>query len=36
MTVAGSSDDATEEGSVFVVLVIGATVEDLGHVDMAE
>ena len=27
MTVAGGSDDATEEGSISVVLVIGATVE---------
>ena len=27
MTVAGSSDDATEEGSVSVVPVIGATIE---------
>ena len=30
MTVAGGSDDATDEGSVSVVLVIGATVEGLG------
>ena len=30
MTVAASSDDATEEGSVSVVLVIGATVEGPG------
>ena len=30
MTVAGGSDDATEEGSVSVVSVIGATVEGLG------
>ena len=29
MTIAGGSDDATEEG-VSVVLVIGATVEELG------
>ena len=27
MTVAGGSDDATDEGSVSVVLVIGATME---------
>ena len=27
MTIAGGSDDATEEGSVSVVLVIGATME---------
>jgi hypothetical protein len=27
MTVAGGSDDATEEGCVFVNLVIGATME---------
>ena len=27
MTEAGGSDDATEEGSVSIVLVIGATVE---------
>ena len=30
MTVAGGSDDATEERSVSVVLVIGATMEGLG------
>ena len=30
MTIAGDSDDATEEGSVFVVPVIGATMEGLG------
>ena len=30
MTVAGGSDDATEEGSVSVVPVIGATVEGPG------
>ena len=30
MTVAGGSDDATEEGSISVVPVIGATVEGLG------
>ena len=30
MTVAGGSDDATEEGSISVVSVIGATVEGLG------
>ena len=30
MTIADGSDDATEEGSVSVVLVIGATVEGLG------
>ena len=30
MTVAGGSDDATEEGSVSIVLVIGATVEEPG------
>jgi hypothetical protein len=30
MTVVGGSDDATEEGSVSVVLVIGATVEGPG------
>ena len=30
MTVAGGSDDATEEGSVSVVLEIGATMEGLG------
>ena len=30
MTVSGSSDDATKEGSVYVVLVIGATVEGPG------
>ena len=30
ITVAGGSDDATEEGSVFVVLVIGATMEGPG------
>ena len=29
MTVAGISNDATKEGSIFVVLVIGATVEGL-------
>ena len=29
MTIASGSDDATEEGSVSVVLVIGATVEGL-------
>ena len=27
MTIAGGSDDATKEGSVSVVLVIGATIE---------
>ena len=30
MTVAGGSNDATDEGSVSVVSVIGATVEGLG------
>ena len=30
MTMAGSSDDATKEGSVSVVPVIGAIVEGLG------
>ena len=30
MTIAGGSDDATDDGSVFVVLVIGATVEGPG------
>ena len=30
MTVAGGSDDATDDGSVSVVLVLGATVEGLG------
>ena len=30
MTIAGGSDDATEEGSVSVVPVIGATIEGLG------
>ena len=30
MTVAGGSDDATEEGSVFIVSVIDATVEGPG------
>ena len=30
MTIAGGSDDATDDGSVSVVLVIGATVEGLG------
>ena len=30
ITKAGSSDDATDEGSIFVVPVIGATVEGLG------
>ena len=30
MTVAGGSDDATEEGSVSIVLVIGATMEGPG------
>ena len=30
ITVAGSSDDATKEGSISVVLVIGATMEGLG------
>ena len=30
MTMAGGSDDATEEGSVSIVLEIGATVEGLG------
>ena len=30
MTVAGGSDDATEEGSIFVVPVIGATIEGPG------
>ena len=30
MTIVGGSDDATEEGSVSVVLVIGATVEGPG------
>ena len=30
MTVAGGSDDATDDGSVSVVLVIGATVEGPG------
>ena len=35
ITMVGGSDDATEGGSVFVVLVIGATVECLGK-DMAE
>ena len=29
MTIAGGSDDATEEGSISVVLIIGAMVE--GH-----
>ena len=30
MTIASGSDDATEEGSVSIVLEIGATVEGLG------
>ena len=30
MTVAGGSDDATEEGSVSVVPVVGATIEGPG------
>ena len=30
MTIAGGSDDATEEGSISVVPVIGATVEGPG------
>ena len=30
MTVVGGSDDATDDGSVSVVLVIGATVEGRG------
>jgi len=30
MTVAGGSDDVTDDGSISIVLVIGATVEGLG------
>ena len=35
MTGVAGFDDATEEGSVSIVPVIGAT-KDLGHLDMAE
>ena len=30
MTVAGGSDDATEEGSISIVPIMGATMEGLG------
>ena len=36
MTVVGGSNDATDEGSVSIVPVIGATVEGPVHVDMTE